>query len=791
MKYTMSEIAAVCGGVLAGRDVKTGSVFADSRAAPPPDEPMFAAVAGRNHDGHAYVGELYRRGVRAFMVERDVTVAEYPDAGFVRVGNTVAALQALASDWRSRLRGVVVGITGSNGKTVVKEWAAALTPVGVTLFRSPKSYNSQIGVPLSLLMASGDEDVVLVEAGISRPGEMARLAGMVRPDVGIITTLGDAHQENFGSTEEKATEKLLLFGTARTIIYNSAYPILENLLRKEYPQAQLFDAAREAEACTAFGDEASRQNAAAAVALWDVLGYEHAATVGRLGSLQPVAMRLELKEGINDSLIVNDSYNSDINSLAIALDYLAGVAGGRPQTLVLSDILQSGFAERELYGRVGQMVGRSGVDRLVGIGDRIRLYADLFDVHADFYPTTEAYLAAIRRDDFAGRAVLVKGNRDSQFERISHTLESKSHTTLLEIDLDAMIHNLNVHRALLRPGVRLMAMVKAAGYGNGSYEVAAVLQHQGVDYLAVAFADEGVALRRRGITIPVVVLNADSDSFGLMIANGLEPEIYNFESLAGFAAALRSYGERAYPVHLKLDTGMHRLGFADGDLVRLCGELGKLQELVRVSTVFSHLACADEPQQDAFTLTQIALFDRMSLAIMDSLPYKPLRHIANSAGMERFPQAWFDMVRLGIGLYGIGEPELGLRPVSTLRSRIVHVKELPAGETVGYGREGVVRSGARVAVIPVGYADGLDRRLGNGRWTVLVNGKPAPTIGRISMDTCAADVTGTDARVGDEVVIFGPAPSYTVEDMARVLNTIPYEIMTGIDARVKRIFVKE
>ena len=788
MKYTLSEIAVVCDGTFTGRDVTAGSVFADSRAAPPDGGPLFAAIAGRNHNGHAYIGELYRRGVRAFMIERDIETYDYLDAGFVRVASTITALQTLAADWRSRFRGTVVGITGSNGKTVVKEWAAALAPAGVTLFRSPKSYNSQIGVPLSLLMAAGDEDVVLVEAGISQPGEMARLAAVVRPDVGIMTTLGDAHQENFSSHEEKAAEKLQLFAGVRTIIYNSTYPLVENALREAYPKARLFDAACETEAREIFGDEASRQNAAAAVALWDVLGYDHATTVAHLESLQPVAMRLELKEGVNNSLIINDSYNSDINSLAIALDYLAGVAGGRPQTLVLSDILQSGFAERELYTRVGQMVARSGVDRLVGIGERIRLHAELFDVpHADFHPTTEAYLDAMNRDDFAGQAVLIKGNRSSRFERIAHALESKSHTTVLEIDLDAMIHNLNVHRAMLPPGVRVMAMVKASGYGNGSHEVAAMLQHQGVDYLAVAFADEGVALRRRGITIPIVVLNADADSFGQMIDNSLEPEIYNFESLAGFATALGSRGERSYPVHIKLDTGMHRLGFGEDDVPRLIAELERLSGIVRVSTIFSHLACADEQEHDEFTLGQIALFDRMS----SRLPGNPLRHIANSAGIERFPQAAFDMVRLGIGLYGIGEPRLGLRPVSTLRSRIVQVKELAAGETVGYGREGVVSDRARVAIIPVGYADGLDRRLGNGCWSALVDGKPVPTIGRISMDTCALDVTGTDVLVGSEVVIFSPEPGHTVEDMARILGTIPYEVMTSIDARVKRIFVKE
>ena len=788
MKYTLSEIAAVCGGELTGRDGAVGSVTVDSRGSLAGADTLFVGVAGRNHDGHDYIEELYRRGVRAFLVERDM--AALPDAGFVRVASAVDALQALAADWRRRFKGTVVGITGSNGKTVVKEWAAALAPYGMKIFRSPKSYNSQIGVPLSVLMIEGDEAVAIIEAGVSQAGEMARLAAVVRPDIGIFTTLGDAHQENFSSLEEKAKEKALLFTGARTIIYNSAYPTVGEVLRRT--GAQLVDAAAwEKTAARSFADAASRQNAAAAAALWNELGYPEATL--RLDMLQPVAMRLELREGAGNSLIVNDTYNSDINSLAIALDYLRSVSGGRPQMLVLSDILQSGLPERELYERVARLVAQSEVERVVGIGERIGRHADLFtalpDVRTDLYPNVEAYLAA--SETLAGFAILLKGNRDARFERLAHALESRTHTTVLEIDLDAMTHNLNAHRALLKPKTHLMAMVKASGYGNGLHEVAAMLQHHGVDYLAVAFADEGSALRLRGITLPIVVLNADADSFALMIAEGLEPEIYNFESLAAFAAELRRHGERAYPVHIKLDTGMHRLGFGAEEVTRLGDELSALGDLMRVSSVFSHLACADDPSQDDFSRSQIALFANLSGSLAARLGYAPLRHIANSAAMERFPDAQFDMVRLGIGLYGIGSHALGLHPVGTLRTRVVQVRSLSDGETVGYGREGLVHGSASVAVLPVGYADGLDRRLGNGRWSVLVGGRPAPTIGRISMDTCAIDVTGLSVQTGDEAVVFCGASGHTVEDMARALDTIPYEIMTGIDARVKRIFVKE
>lgn len=719
-----------------GIDLPVGGVFVDSRTSFPVG--MFVAISGRNHDGHDYIEDLYSRGVRAFMVERDVVLPS--DAGVVKVEDSVAALQVLAADWRGKFAGTVVGITGSNGKTVVKEWISATAPAGVKVFRSPKSWNSQIGVPLSLLMIEGDEDVAVIEAGISQSGEMERLARMIRPDVGILTMLGDAHQENFESSEQKRAEKMLLFEGVREMVEgNSNRELVEGL--------------------------------------WRTLGYDVEA-----GEMPPVAMRLELKEGINGSLLVDDSYNSDINSLGIALDYLQSVSGGRPRTLVLGDILQSGFTDDDLYARVDDMVSRSGVERLVAVGERICRHK--FGIPTEYYNSVETFLGALRRDDVAGRAILIKGNRGSRFERLGHALSSRSHTTVLEVDLDSVVHNLNMLRV---PGVRTMAMVKASAYGHGAYEIAATMQHQGVDYLAVAFADEGVALRERGITMPVVVLNADSDSFELMVSNSLEPEIYNFESLAAFSDALVRHGERNYPVHIKFDTGMHRLGFDEGDLERLADELEKHSALLRVGSVFSHLSCADDPSMDDFTRSQILLFGRMSDALFARLPYVPLRHLANSAGSVRFPEARFDLVRLGLGLYGFGAD--GLRPVSTLRTRVVQVRDLASGEAVGYGCEGVVGRPSRVATISVGYADGLRRSLGNGRWKMMVRGTEVPTLGRISMDTCALDVTGVDVQVGDPVTVFGTHAS--VEAMATALGTIPYEVMTSIAPRVKRVYVKD
>ena len=789
MKYLLSQIAAICGGTFSGCDSAVCSVVTDSRSLTCElgTGPMFVAMCGANHDSHDFIREMQGRGVRAFMVEHPV--GQTPGCGYICVDNAIWALQRLAAYHRAQFKGTVVGITGSNGKTVIKEWIAEELPAGMKYYRSPKSYNSQLGVPLSVLMLEGDEQLAIFEAGISKTGEMERLERIIRPDVVIFTSIGDAHQENFLNIEQKCVEKMVLAHRAQTIIYHSYYEPLGRMVAAQFAERRPIDAAGYPEVPEAvIGNAASRRNAQIVEAFCAAMHYP----APSFAAAPAIAMRLEVKDGINDSVLINDAYNLDLNSLALALDYLHNVALNRRSTLILSDIAQSGLSDDELYGRVAGMVARAGVDCLVGIGPKLRRYAGLFEGEKEFYASTDECIARLSRQAVAGRAVLLKGARDYRFEKLAHALSRKSHTTVLEVDLDAMIRNLNYFRSKLRAGTRLVAMVKAASYGAGDFEVAQMLQHQGVDYLAVAFADEGVLLRERGITMPVVVLNADADSFDLMIANRLEPEIYSFRSLSDFAAAVSHAGENRYPIHLKLDTGMHRLGFMEEEIARLCEVLPTFPQ-VKVATVFSHLNCADMPEEDAYTRAQIARFDRMSAAVAASLPCPVIRHTANSAAIERFPEAQFDMCRLGLGLYGFGwQHEGALCPVSTLKTRIVQIKHLTAGDTVGYGRAGKLTRDSVTATIPVGYADGLDRHLGCGRWAMRVKGAPAPIVGRVCMDSCMIDITDiAGVTEGDEVAIFSPAVGNDLETMAHVLDTIPYEIMTSVSARVKRIYLKE
>ncbi len=790
MKYSLSEIAAICGGELRGQDCVVTDVMTDSRNCVFVEGTLFVAMRGRHHDSHAYVAEMERRGVRAFLTERTVDIA--PGSGCVVVGDAIEALQRLAARHRAAFGGEVVAIAGSNGKTVVKEWIAQSMPKGVKFFRSPKSYNSQLGVPLSLLMAEGDEELVVIEAGISMPGEMARLERIIRPDTVIFTSIGEAHGENFHSEEEKCTEKAILAEGAKRIIYHSRYELLARVINRQCAAGMLIDAAvcpLPEKLCGPLLSEAGRIDAQLVAAFFEVQGYGEV----DFERLLPVAMRLELKEGLNGSVVIDDAYNSDLNSLVIALDYLHNVAVGRPTTLILSEIEQSRCDSGELYAQVARLCGRTGVDRFIGVGYAFRDAGQKFAPCQSFYPTTEDLLRNLHSDDFAGRAVLVKGSRANRFERVVHAIESKSHTTVLEVDLDAMIHNLNYFRAKLRPGTKTVAMVKAGSYGMGDFEVAQMLQHQGVDYLAVAFADEGVLLRERGISMPIVVLNADEGSFDLMIAHRLEPEIYSFRSLDNFSQAVGRAGERAYPIHLKLDTGMHRLGFSEADIEELCRRMQTLK-LLRVASVFSHLNCADMPDEDDYTRSQIALYDKMSSRIAASVGYPVIRHTANSAAIERFPEAQFDMCRIGIGLYGFAYPHNGaLKPVATLKTRIVQIKrDLQTGDAVGYGRAGKLVRPTVTATVPIGYADGLDRHLGCGRWAMLVHGKAAPIVGRICMDSCMIDITDIhEANEGDEVVIFSAAPGNTPEDMAAELGTISYEVLTSVSGRVKRIYLKE
>ena len=782
MRYFLSNIAQIVGGKLAGCDLEVTSVATDSRSYALTSDALFVAMRGVNHDAHDHIAEVAERGVKAFMVEREVALAE--GCGAVVVDHSLAALQALAEHHRKQFDGKVVAITGSNGKTTVKEWISQCAPSEAHIFRSPRSYNSQLGVALSLLMMDNGYDVAIIEAGISQKGEMERLRKMIQPDTVIFTSIGDAHQQGFASLEEKISEKLLLAQDAQNIIYHSAYSALDKGVRSVLAGKNIIDAAQIGVA--PMGDTASQRNAEIVATFFAEMGYE----TPDFSQLQPVAMRLEVKQGIENSIIIDDSYSADLNSLSIALDNLRSVAGERKTMLVLSDILQSG---NDVYTEVARMVEKAGIDHFVGIGKAIAEQRAQFNENSIFFGSVEEALENISKLDITDHAILIKGNRASRMERLSHRLEQHSHTTILEVNLQAMVRNINYFRSKIGASTRLVAMIKASGYGAGEREVAQMLQKQGVAYLAVAFADEGVALRESGITMPIVVLNADDASFDTMIAHSLEPEIYSFRSLASFVQAVERAGEINYPIHIKIDSGMHRLGFAESDVEALNSELARVKQSVRVASIFTHLCVADDASQDDFSKEQIAKFDRISNAIMAALPYRPLRHAAASEAMLRFEEARFDMCRLGIGLYGFsvtaGEE---LEPVSTLRTRIVQIRTLRDGDTVGYGRNGKIVGEKRIATIPVGYADGLNRHLGNGAWEMVVGGKRAKTIGNICMDSSMIDITGIEGvNEGDEVKIFSAERGNTAEDMAAVLGTIPYEVLTSVAKRVKRIYINE
>ena len=769
-----------------GCDVRVSGVATDSRSVLSSQDVLFAAIDGKNHDGHNYIERIATRGVTAFMVERDVELPS-KGCGAVRVGSTIEALQALAAHHRSRFTGRVVAITGSNGKTIVKEWAARSMPDDVRLFASPKSYNSQLGVALSLLMLEGEEQVAFIEAGISECGEMERLERMIRPEVVLFTSIGDAHSANFESLEQKIDEKLRLARRARTIIYSSEYRSLASRIKELYGDRELIDSSRESVDDLLELSDALTVDAAHVAALMRHLGY---GVDGAVFSAN-VAMRLELKEGIDGSMLIDDSYNSDVNSVLAALDALHLQSMGRRRVAVISDIRQSGMPAEELYGRIAEAVRKAGVDHLIGVGENIMSHRALFDRRSSFYVSTEELIANFAYERWANSVILIKGSRDSRFERLTRMLEQRTHTTTLEVDLAAMKKNLNYFRRYLPAYHPIVAMVKAWSYGMGDVDVARMLQHEGVKYLAVAFADEGVTLRSKGITMPIVVLNADQDSFDVMIAHDLEPEIYSFHSLDEFRRAVHRAHRTNYPIHIKLDTGMHRLGFMEDD-IDLLGRAIHGDTSLHVASIFSHLSCADVCSEDDFTREQIRSFDYMSQQLIEWLDYVPLRHLANSAAILRFGEAHFDMCRLGLGLYGFGyERNRALMPVATLTTRIVQIKQLRRGESVGYGRAARLERDTTTATIPIGYADGLDRKLGEGRWSVIVAGHKAPIIGRVCMDSAMIDITDIEGvAVGDRVTIFSAEEGNTLEDMADVLGTISYEIMTSLSSRIKRIYTE-
>ncbi|MEI7499215.1 MAG: bifunctional UDP-N-acetylmuramoyl-tripeptide:D-alanyl-D-alanine ligase/alanine racemase [Bacteroidota bacterium] len=852
--YTVSKIASICRGTIhpIGYDDKIiYDLLIDSRRLIHHEHCLFVALVSERNDGHKFIEELYEKGVRCFMVSE--IPKEFTNAIFILVKDTLAALQQLGAFHRSLFDIPVIGITGSNGKTIVKEWLFQLLNSDFRIIRSPKSYNSQIGVPLSVWKMKPEHELAIFEAGISLPGEMERLEPVISPTIGIFTNIGHAHDEHFENHRQKVKEKLRLFKNSEILIYSLDYPLITECLKTdaEYKKLKTFTWSRNTgadllissiekdnkqtrimacfrseniEIIIPFTDKASIENSIHCLALEIALNKRSLVALSTSGyaSLVPIAMRLELKEAVNHCSLINDSYNSDINSLGIALDFLNQQNPQQKRTIILSDILQTGRNKEDLYQEISLMLVSRNINRVIGIGRDMLKYARIFPMQKAFFSTTDEFMLHFPISSFQNEVILLKGARIFEFEKISQLLQLKAHETVMEVNLDALIHNLNYFRSGLQQGTKTMAMVKAFSYGAGSYEIANVLQYHRVDYLSVAYADEGVELRKAGIHLPVMVMSPEEQSLDTLLKYNLEPEIYNlhiFNLLEEAIARNQTSIQQQVRVHIKLDTGMHRLGFVESELETFTIRL-KQNPDIRVQSVFSHLAASDNPREDDFTRGQIRQFISMSDRIISVLDYPVLRHILNSAGIQRFPEAQFDMVRLGIGLYGIGnssEEQSMLRNVSTLKSVITQIKHIRAGETIGYDRKGKAEKDTVIAIVPLGYADGLNRRLGNGRGRLYINGKPAPIIGNICMDLTIIDIgefmqdeTNIEYRLagedennrstghpkfefqiteGTEVIIFGD--KHPVSELAEAIGTIPYEALTGISRRVKRIYYYE
>jgi alanine racemase len=815
--YLLSEIAAAVGGALSNPrgDDRITSLVIDSRKMSEAHDALFIALKGPRHDGHAHVGELVRHGLRQALVAKDAGVSD-PDLSIITVDDTLTALHRLAAWHRSHFNYPVIGITGSNGKTVVKEWLYQLLRHEERIVRSPGSWNSQVGVPLSVWEMGEEHTLGIFEAGISQRGEMERLRPMIMPTIGVLTNIGPAHGSGFVSDAEKCAEKCRLFRDAEVLICGTDNAVVRGTVQQTLPSVTLRDWSRghpafvrvkqevEQGAATSivvehdgvekrfllpFTDGASVENGITCITVLLHLGHDEAWISEGLAHLTPVDMRLRAVQGAHASTLIDDSYSNDLTSLRIALDRQAHLAHGRRRVVVLSDIAESGIPDGALYGDVARLLASAGVDQVIGVGPAITGQRSSFPAASRFHADVDALLHDEDAKSFAGAVVLVKGARAFRLERAVERWQHQVHGTELEVDLGAVRQNLNHYRALVKPDVRIMAMVKAFGYGSGALELARLFAHDRVHYLGVAYADEGIELRQHGIATPILVMNPEPVPMETLQRFDLEPEVYDARSLSDALGHAASAGNTP-PVHIKLDTGMHRLGFTAADLPELLEALRGIRA-PRVASILSHLAASEDPQQDTFTRRQIADFQTMAERIGEVLGYRPLWHVANSSGAARFPEAHFDMVRLGIGLHGIGVDEAEtarLHPTVTLRTVIAQVKTVPPGESVSYGRRFIAERETRVATLPIGYADGLSRRLGNGVGKVWIDGKAAPFLGSICMDMCMVDVSGIECAVGHEVILFGP--EHPLQEYARDLGTIPYEALTSISQRVRRVYVQ-
>ncbi|KQO34418.1 alanine racemase [Flavobacterium sp. Leaf82] len=802
-------------------DIFIDHISIDSRSLQNGPETLFIALSGVNNDAHLYIQELIEKGVRNFVVHY-IPEDCAGKANFLIVKNTLEALQEFAAYYRNLFHFPIIGLTGSNGKTIVKEWLNFLLGPDYNIIRSPKSYNSQVGVPLSVIAINEKHNLGIFEAGISTVNEMIKLEKIVKPSIGVLTNIGSAHDEGFENLQQKINEKLLLFKEATVIIYQKN-PLVEQCLNSfsaEYPlkernlfswsftdiSADVFILNKENKSDSTnikyqykeeifnleipFSDSASIENAISCLLVLLYFKYDSETIQNRVQSLYPVQMRLEVKNGINNCSIIDDSYSSDFQSLKIALDFLESQQKkNASKTIILSDIFQSGFSNEELYSKVAQLISDNKINRVIGIGTTISSFADKFSNCITFQNTAE-FIAQIESLNFENETILIKGARSFQFEEIVSLLEEKTHETILEINLNSISHNLNYYKSKLNHNVKLMVMVKAFGYGNGGLEIAKLLEHHKVDYLGVAFADEGISLKNGGIKLPIMVLNPESTSFPSIIQYNLEPEIYSVKGLKAFLKIAREKNLKDFPVHIKLDTGMHRLGFEENTLDELIQTL-KGNPTVKIKSVLSHLATSDELQHYDFVISQINLFEKLSSKLISELNINPIRHILNTSGISNFPDAQYNMVRLGIGLYGVSNDpaeQKYLENVGTLKSIISQVRTIPAGDSVGYGRRFMADKETKIATIPIGYADGISRLWGNQVGFVTIKNQKAYVLGSVCMDMLMVDVSHIDCKEGDSVIIFGESP--TVVEMAAALKTIPYEIMTSISQRVKRVFFR-
>jgi alanine racemase len=827
INYSIDKITDILEGELIGNgDRKTSikELLIDSRKLVNTNNCLFFALKTKRNDGHRYIKNLYEQGLRNFVVAQIPVEEKYLNhANYIKIDNPLKALQKLAAHHRKSMDYPVIAVTGSNGKTIVKEWAyQALHPYYKT-YRSPKSYNSQIGVALSVWQMKPSFEMVFLEAGISEPEEMAALQNMIQPDIGIFTNIGEAHGENFINIRHKVGEKLKLFTKVKTLIYSPDHKIIQEVLirselleqintftwgKQQNTDLQIVDIIKSKDHTEIFAlyngdkqdikipftDQASIENVMHLWSLMLLLNMKQEIIRERLIALNPVAMRLELKEGINNCSIINDSYNSDVNSLRIALDFLEQQNQHQNKTLILSDILQSDRNEIELYAEIGNLATKKGINKFIGIGQSLSKHADKFVMEKYFYQNTKDFLEHFSFSELRNESILLKGARIFEFEQISNALQQQTHQTVMEVNLDHMIHNLNYFKAKLKPQTKIMLMVKAFSYGSGSYEIANLMQYHRADYLAVAFADEGVELRKSGISLPIMVMSPDEQSMDTILKHDLEPEIYNFKILNVLEKTLKKSlrpKNKAVKIHIKLDTGMRRLGFEEEHLEALL-KIIENNSLLKIQSVFSHLAASDQSDKEAFTQYQFDKFMRMTQTIESKCKHTFIKHILNSAGISRFPEYQMDMVRLGLGLYGFSpfeKDEKQLLNINTLKTRITQIKSLEKGETVGYNCVYTTNAKTESATVAIGYADGISRFLGNNKYQMKINGQYAPIIGNVCMDMCMLDVTQINCKEGDEVVVFDKQSH--IRKMAHIGSTIPYEILTGISQRVKRVYLKE